>query len=79
MNKVGDQQYLMMPNDYGQSNIIAGTYYLAVVSQGVNPSGSTIGSNSSTYTLGSYGSLNVTNMGNGGSDRGDGSAGNQRA
>ena len=64
MNKPGDEQYLMMPNDYSQSNyVVAGTYYLAVVSQGMNPSGSTIGTNLSTYTLGSYGSINVTNMG----------------
>ena len=62
MNRVGDQQYLMMP-EYGGTNIRAGTYYLAVVSQGQNPSGSTIGTNSSTYTLGSYGSLTVTNIG----------------
>jgi hypothetical protein len=62
MDKVGDQQYLMLPNG-GQTNIIAGTYYLAVIGQGVNPSGSTIGSNSSHYTLGSYGSVVVTNIG----------------
>jgi hypothetical protein len=62
MDKVGDQQYLMMPVS-GQTNIVAGTYYLAVVSQGVNPSGNTIGSNSSSYTVGSYGSLSLTNMG----------------
>jgi hypothetical protein len=62
MNKVGDQQYLMMPVS-GLTNIYAGTYYLAVVSEGVNPGGSTIGSNSSSYILGSYGSLNITNMG----------------
>ena len=62
MNKLGDQQYLMMPVS-GQSNIVAGTYYLAVVSEGINPGGNTIGSNASSYTVGSYGSLNVTNMG----------------
>ena len=64
MNKPGDEQYLMMPNYYSASNfVVAGTYYLAVVSQGMNPSGSTIGTNSSSYILGSYGSLVVTNMG----------------
>jgi hypothetical protein len=64
MDKPGDQQYLMMPNNYSASNyVVAGTYYLAVVGEGVNPSGSTIGTGSSSYTLGSYGSLDVTNMG----------------
>ncbi len=62
MNKVGDEQYLMMPVS-GQSNIYAGTYYLTVIGQGVNPGGSTIGSNSSIYTLGSYGPLIITNIG----------------
>ncbi|MGA2557184.1 MAG: hypothetical protein ABSG04_13010, partial [Verrucomicrobiota bacterium] len=43
MNRVGSEQYLMLPN-YAQSNFVpGGTYYLAVVSQGMNPSGSTIG------------------------------------
>ena len=64
MNRVGDQQYLMMPI-YGQTNIVAGTYYLAVMSQGTNsiPAYSTIGGGSSSYVLGSYGSLNITNIG----------------
>ncbi len=63
MNRPGSEQYLMLPN-YAQSNFVpGGTYYLAVVSQGRNPSGGTIGTNLSSYTLGSYGSLNVTNLG----------------
>jgi hypothetical protein len=64
MNRLGDQQYLMMPNNYYYSNyVVAGTYYLAVVSEGVNPISDTIGSNSSSYVVGSYGSLVVTNIG----------------
>ncbi|MGA3181583.1 MAG: hypothetical protein ABSF38_14675 [Verrucomicrobiota bacterium] len=65
MNKSGDQQYLMMPNNYSASNYVAaGTYYLAVVGEGVNPSsGYSTGTGLSSYTLGSYGSLDVTNMG----------------
>ena len=62
MQKAGNEQYLMMPNS-GQSNIIAGNYYIAVVSQGVNPSSSTIGTGSSGFTLGSYGPITVTNLG----------------
>ncbi|MGD1084295.1 MAG: hypothetical protein ABSA47_06010 [Verrucomicrobiota bacterium] len=64
MNKPGDQQYLMMPNNYAASNfVVGGTYYLAVVGEGVNPSGDTIGTGLSSFTLGSYGSVDVTNMG----------------
>ena len=64
MNKVGDEQYLMTPIS-GQSNIVAGTYYLAVVSQGTNSllSSGHLGGGSSSYTLGSYGSLSVSNIG----------------
>jgi hypothetical protein len=36
MQKAGNEQYLMIPGN-GQSNITAGTYYLAVVSQGMKP------------------------------------------
>ena len=36
MQKAGNEQYLMMPSS-GQSNIVAGTYYLAVASEGMNP------------------------------------------
>ena len=37
MQKPGDEQYLLMPVS-GQTNIIAGTYYLAVASEGVGSS-----------------------------------------
>jgi len=64
MQKAGNEQYLMMPPS-GQSNIVAGTYYLAVASEGINPSSyhSELGINSSSYTLTSYGTLGVTNIG----------------
>ncbi|MDE3100563.1 MAG: hypothetical protein KGJ88_13925, partial [Verrucomicrobiota bacterium] len=55
-------QYLMMPS-YGQTNITAGMYYLAVAGQGVNPIGSYLGAGASSYTLTSYGALSVTNLG----------------
>jgi hypothetical protein len=62
MQKPGNEQYLLMPFS-GQSNIVAGTYYLAVASEGVNPSYPTIGSNSSSFSLTTYGSLSVSNIG----------------
>jgi hypothetical protein len=65
MNKPGNEQYLMLPvNAQSYSNyVVAGTYYLAVIGQGMNPSGSTIGSNSSFYALNSFGVQAITNLG----------------
>ncbi len=62
MEKPGSEQYLLMPAS-GQSNLVAGTYYLAVASQGVGESYPYLGTNSSSYTLTSYGTLGVTNLG----------------
>src|ERR1035437_10732041 len=62
MQKAGNEQYLLMPYS-GQSNIVAGTYYLAVASEGMNPSSPYLGTNSGSYTLTSYGPLGVTNVG----------------
>ncbi|MFO1476310.1 MAG: hypothetical protein U1F98_06630 [Verrucomicrobiota bacterium] len=62
LQKSGNEQYLLMPA-YNQSNIVAGTYYLAVAAEGQNPYNSTIGSNSSSFTLHSYGVQGVTNLG----------------
>jgi hypothetical protein len=47
----------------GQTNIPPGDYYLGVVSQGVNPSGQDIGSNTTSYVLSCLGSLPVTDLG----------------
>jgi hypothetical protein len=66
MSKTGNQQYLMMPySSAAPSNIVAGTYYLAVVSEGQNPSPgfSTSGTGSSSFTLHSWGPITVTNLG----------------
>jgi hypothetical protein len=52
----------MMPNS-GQTNIVAGNYYITVVSQGMNPTSSVIGTNTSSFTLSSFGSEAVTNLG----------------
>ncbi|HWY29523.1 MAG TPA: hypothetical protein VNX46_02135, partial [Candidatus Acidoferrum sp.] len=62
MQKAGNEQYLLMPAS-GQSNLVAGTYYLAVASQGVGEHYPYLGTNSSSYTLTSYGTLGVTNIG----------------
>ncbi|MFZ0826140.1 MAG: CARDB domain-containing protein, partial [Verrucomicrobiia bacterium] len=48
----------------GQTNLPAGTYYLGVVSEGVNSQPETeIGSNATTYVVQSLGSLSVSNLG----------------
>jgi hypothetical protein len=62
MEKLGSEQYLMMPPS-GQSNIVAGTYYLAVASQGIGESSPYLGTNSTSYTLTSFGPLGVANIG----------------
>jgi uncharacterized protein YmfQ (DUF2313 family) len=62
MQKAGNEQYLLMPAS-GQSNLVAGTYYVAVASEGMNPSYPYLGTNSSSYTLTSYGTLSVSNIG----------------
>jgi len=61
--KVGNEHYLLLPQA-GQSSIPAGTYYVGVVSEGVNPddSNSEIGTDTSSYAL-SSGSLPVTDLG----------------
>src|SRR5208337_3933942 len=60
--KPGNEQYVMLPVA-GQTNIVAGTYYLAVASQGVNESAPYLGTNSSSFTLYSYGVEGITNLG----------------
>jgi hypothetical protein len=62
MQKPGNEQYLLMPPN-GQSNVVAGTYYLAVASEGQNPSYPYLGTNSSSFTLTSYGYLSLSNIG----------------
>ena len=63
MNKAGSEQYLLMPNGGARPTSSAARYYIAVISQGVNQTSSTIGTGASSYTLGSYGSITVTNIG----------------
>ena len=71
LQKVGTEQYLRVP-DAGQTTISGGTYYLAVVSEGMNPIGNgyyRIGTNTSSYTLTSTVEFTITNLGTlGGTD-----------
>lgn len=63
MQKAGNEHYLILPL-VGQTNIIGGTYYLAAISEGVNPASATrIGSGSSTFTVTSVGNVPVNNLG----------------
>lgn len=63
MQKAGDEHYLTLPLG-GGSNIISGTYYIAAVSEGINPASATrIGSGSSSFTLTSVGDVPVADLG----------------
>ncbi len=64
MKKAGPERYVMLPG-YTLDSIPAGDYYLAVVSEGVNPGtpSSTIGTGTSSGTLASLGPLAVTDLG----------------
>src|SRR6185436_6773813 len=58
VTKLADESYLMLPVS-GQTNIPSGTYYLGVVSEGMNPSVNRIGTNVSAATLQSVGTLPI--------------------
>jgi hypothetical protein len=63
MQKAGNEHYLVLPLA-GQSNVIAGTYYLAAISEGINPATvARIGSGSSTFTVTSIGNIPVADLG----------------
>jgi len=63
MQKAGNEHYLALPQS-GQSEVASGAFYLAVVSEGVNPASSTqIGSGSSTFTVTSVGDVPVSDLG----------------
>ncbi|MGC3960353.1 MAG: hypothetical protein QM813_21230 [Verrucomicrobiota bacterium] len=63
MQKAGNEHYLILPQN-NQSNITAGTYYLAAVSEGVNPASSTrIRSGQSSFVVTSVGAVPVVNLG----------------
>jgi hypothetical protein len=62
--KAGNEHYVLLP-DEGLTNIAGGTYYLAVVSDGVNPDygAGRIGTGDSMFTLESSTPVNVTSLG----------------
>lgn len=63
LQKAGNEHHLLLPFA-GDTNIYGGTYYLAVVGEGVNPAASTrVGTDSSTVTLTSVGDVPVTSLG----------------
>jgi hypothetical protein len=62
MQKVLNDQFALLPGQ-GSNTIPAGTYYLAVVSEGVSPTGTHIGSDTSDFSLTSIGCLPITPMG----------------
>lgn len=64
MQKGGNEQYLLLPDASSQTNIPAGTYYIAVVSEGQNPSGNIIGPGGAGYVLTSMGVEPTNQLGN---------------
>jgi hypothetical protein len=62
MKKAGPERYVLLPNT-GADFLTAGDYYLAVVSEGVNPIDPTIGTGTSAGTLTSVGVLTIKNLG----------------
>jgi hypothetical protein len=63
MQKAGPERYLVLPRNNADF-IVAGDYYLAVISEGVNPPGSnTIGTGTSSGVLTSLGAFGTTDLG----------------
>ncbi len=63
MQKTGNEHFLQLPQS-GQTEVISGAYYLAVVSEGVNPASATqIGTGSSSFSVTSIGDVPVTDLG----------------
>lgn len=62
VGRTGPERYVLLPGD-NQDAILAGDYFLAVVSQGVNPSAYSIGTGLSSSTLHSIGNIAVTDLG----------------
>jgi hypothetical protein len=63
LQKAGNEHHVLLPFP-GQTNIIPGTYYLAAVSEGLNPASATrIGTDTSSFTLTSVGDIPVVDLG----------------
>lgn len=70
MQKAANEHYVIVPTASQTNGIPAGTYYLAVVGEGVNPASATrIGTGTSSFVLTSEGDVTVTDLGSiGGAD-----------
>jgi hypothetical protein len=62
LQKAGNEEYLLLPRS-GQTNVDAGAYYLAVVSEGQNPGSSRYGSNTCGFGLSSLGRAPTNQLG----------------
>ena len=62
VRKTGDEHFLLLPNP-PDTNVIAGTSYFGVVSEGQNASGTRAGSNFCSFTFASEGPLTPANLG----------------
>jgi hypothetical protein len=62
MKKAGPERYVLLPNT-NQDILPAGDYYIAVGGEGVNPTATTVGSDSSSGVLTSLGLLTISNLG----------------
>jgi large repetitive protein len=63
MQKAANEHYLLLPAG-GQAQLAGGTFYVAVVSEGINPpSAARIGSGNSGFTLTSQGAVPVADLG----------------
>jgi large repetitive protein len=62
MQKLGDEYFLDLPSP-SNGFVAGGTYYLAVVGEGVNPVAGRVGLGTSDFTLTSVGAATVRNLG----------------
>jgi uncharacterized repeat protein (TIGR02543 family) len=62
MQKVGDEYFLLLP-PAGLTNLSGGTYYLAVIGEGVSPAAGRVGEGTSAFTLTSLGAAPVRDLG----------------
>ncbi|MGC3957328.1 MAG: hypothetical protein QM813_05025 [Verrucomicrobiota bacterium] len=62
ISKIGGELHVPLPAS-SQTNIPAGDYFVAVVSEGMNASGNRIGTNGASFTLHSLGLINTTDVG----------------
>lgn len=60
--KLGDEHFLLLPPT-GTNVLVAGTYYLAVVSEGVGPQPNRVGSGTSDFTILSQGPAPIRDLG----------------